>query len=532
MPATRGRRTSMTTAVIYARFSTDKQRETSVDDQAQVCRKRAEELGIVVTAVHADNGISGSTLVDSRPGGRALLADAIAARFDILILEGLDRLSRDRVEQETIVRRLEHRGLRIIGISDGYDTSSGKGRTLLRGMRGLINEIFLDDLRDKTHRGLNGQVGRGFHAGGLSFGYCSIEKVGGHLLQINPDQAKWVHWIFHRYGEGWSTKRIAHALNREHVPSARGSTWCASAIHGRPDRGSGVLNNELYIGRYIWNRSQWLKDPDTKKRERRGRPRSEWQVIERPDLRIVDDETWNMAQRRIHTPRARGGGQGCGPKPRTLFGGLIRCEACGGAVTAVDAAHYGCSANKERGPAVCTGVRVRRDVFEARILSQLRDQLMSPAAIAEFQAEMTRLAREERVALPIACSTRATRSAAWDREIGNLVQAIADVGISPSLKAKLLDAEQERAELRRARSGPAPHRDVKAAMDGYRRMVMHLQDELRADVGRARAALAEVFGEIRLSRVGEEIWAEAETRTDHLLRVAGGTSNSGCGGRI
>src|SRR5665213_2039418 len=113
MPATRGRRTSMTTAAIYARFSTDKQRETSVDDQAQVCRKRAEELGIVVTAVHADNGISGSTLVDSRPGGRALLADAIAARFDILVLEGPGRASRAGFERRMTARRRELPGLRI-----------------------------------------------------------------------------------------------------------------------------------------------------------------------------------------------------------------------------------------------------------------------------------------------------------------------------------------------------------------------------------------------------------------------------------
>ena len=151
-------------AVIYARYSTDKQRETSIDDQSRVCRARAELLRVTISSVHADDGISGSTPVAARPGGRALLADAIAGRFQVLLLESLDRLSRDLVEQETIVRRLEHRGIRIIGCSDGYDTAIGNSRKIHRGMRGLINEIYLDDLRAKVHRGLSGQISRGYHA--------------------------------------------------------------------------------------------------------------------------------------------------------------------------------------------------------------------------------------------------------------------------------------------------------------------------------------------------------------------------------
>ena len=152
-------------AAIYARFSTDKQRDTSVEDQFRVCRQRAESLGLAIVAHHKDDGVSGSTPVDGRAGGVLLLADAMAGRFEVLLLEGLDRLSRDSVEQERIVRRLEHRGIRIIGVSDGYDSDSGASRKIYRGMRGLINEIFLDDLRAKTHRGLAGQVERGFTRG-------------------------------------------------------------------------------------------------------------------------------------------------------------------------------------------------------------------------------------------------------------------------------------------------------------------------------------------------------------------------------
>ena len=148
-------------AVIYARFSTELQSVASIEDQARLCRERATALGLTVVAVHSDCAISGATPVNRRPGASGCVADALAGRFDVLLIESLDRLSRDLVEQETVIRRLEHRGIRIIGVSDGYDSNSGAGRKLLRGVRGLISETYLDDLRAKTHRGLTGQIERG-----------------------------------------------------------------------------------------------------------------------------------------------------------------------------------------------------------------------------------------------------------------------------------------------------------------------------------------------------------------------------------
>lgn len=108
-------------AALYARYSTDRQRETSIGDQLRAAHDRAAREGWPIVATHADEGISGSTPVALRPGGKALPADALAGRFDVLILEGLDRLSRDLGEADTLVKRLEHRGIRIVGTADGYD---------------------------------------------------------------------------------------------------------------------------------------------------------------------------------------------------------------------------------------------------------------------------------------------------------------------------------------------------------------------------------------------------------------------------
>ncbi|MEO6918714.1 MAG: recombinase family protein, partial [Collimonas sp.] len=83
------------------------------------------------------------------------------------------------------------------------------------------------------------------------------------------------------------------------MSSPRGGTRAVSAVYGSPSKGSGILNNSLYIGKYVWNRSQWIKDPDTGKRQRTERPKDEWQHGENPELRIVDDLLWNKVRSRM-----------------------------------------------------------------------------------------------------------------------------------------------------------------------------------------------------------------------------------------
>ena len=230
-------------AALYARYSTDLQRPTSIEDQVRLARARADSANLEVVAVHSDEGVSGSVPIEQRPGGRALMADAAALRFDVLILEALDRFSRNLVDQERVVRRLEFDGIRIIGVVDGYD-SAHEGREMMRAVRGSFNEQLLRDIAKKTHRGLRGQIARGYHAGGLSFGYRSViagldakgEPVG-HRLEIEPAEADVVRWLFARYAEGLSCQRLVADLNGRHVPAPRGGTWAVSALYGSPNKG-------------------------------------------------------------------------------------------------------------------------------------------------------------------------------------------------------------------------------------------------------------------------------------------------------
>jgi site-specific DNA recombinase len=142
-------------AATYSRYSSDQQRASSVVDQRRNCQRRAVAEGWSIVAEFADEAISGSD--NRRPQYLAMLQAAARKEFDILVVDDLSRLTRDSVEQETTLRRLAFRGIRIIPTSDGYDSQS-KSRKIQRGFKGLMNEMFLDDLRAKVHRGLEGQA--------------------------------------------------------------------------------------------------------------------------------------------------------------------------------------------------------------------------------------------------------------------------------------------------------------------------------------------------------------------------------------
>lgn len=533
-----------TTAAIYARFSTDRQDRTSIDDQQRACRAWSDARGMVVVATYADQAVSGSIPVTDRPGGAAMHADALAGRYDVLVIEGLDRLSRDQVDTEQVVRRLEHRGVRIVGVADGYDSASGPSRHMLRGVRGIVNEAYRRELGPKVRRGLAGQVERGYHAGGMAYGYRSVPtavtergEARDYRLEIVPEQAAIVREVYARFGRGESLQRIASDLNARGVPGpgrkrGRPSTWSVAALYGTPAAGSGIINNALYTGCYTWNRREWVHDPDNpRRRTARLRPRSEWRIDARPELRIVDDEAWDRVRKRMGEPRERGGRAGRGAPPRTLFGGLLRCGTCGGAVIAVSRTAYGCAAHKDRGASVCGGVRAPRGATDRRLLATIRDAVLAPAALAEIVGEVRRVAGEARRRAGEASRAHQARRAEVEAEVVRLADAVAQVGLSAALRERLAQAEAALAALEReARVPQALPSDAEIARE-VREVAMQLQQALAGSVAEAREALADRLGPIVLRERDGGVWAE--TQIGPAMLVAGGAdSRSGCGGPV
>jgi DNA invertase Pin-like site-specific DNA recombinase len=118
-----------------------------------------------------------------------------------------------------------------------------------------MNALFLKHLAEKTHRGLRGRVENGKAGGGLCYGYRVVRTLNGATLttgerEIEPTEAAIVQRIFRGFTSGHSPKQIVKLLNREGIPGPFGGKWNPSTIHGNPKRGTGILNNELYIGRW------------------------------------------------------------------------------------------------------------------------------------------------------------------------------------------------------------------------------------------------------------------------------------------
>jgi DNA invertase Pin-like site-specific DNA recombinase len=352
---------------IYARYSSDNQRDASIADQLRVCRAHAESQGWSICEEYTDHAVSGATLL--RAGFQALMRDALNRRFGVVLAESLDRFSRDQEDTAGLFKRVTFAGVNVVTLAEGDITH------LHIGFKGTMNALFPKDLAEKTHRGLRGRVEDGKSAGGLCYGYRVVKALNGGAVttgerEVVAEEARIVERIFREFVAGKSPKQIAKNLNREGVAGPFGGAWSPSTIYGNGRRGAGILNNELYIGRLVWNRLRYVKNPDTGKRVSRLNPESEWMRKEVPDLRIICDELWTDAkERQEHGRRAinTAGNPGGARRPQYLFSGLTKSGICGAGFIMAGKHRLGCFGAREQGR--CDNhLTIRRDEVEARVL--------------------------------------------------------------------------------------------------------------------------------------------------------------------
>ncbi|WP_114090138.1 recombinase family protein [Thalassospira profundimaris] len=486
----------MTKVAIYARYSTDMQRAASIEDQIRVCEERADKEGWAVHNCYTDHGQSGATLL--RPGIQMLLQDALAGHFEIIVAEALDRLSRDQADIAGIYKRLNFAGVKILTLAEG------EVNDLHIGLKGTMNALYLKDLADKTRRGLRGRVEAGKSGGGNAYGYDVVRKFTetGEAIRgdrtINEAEAAIVNRIFEEYASGESPRAIAKRLNAEDVAGPSGKTWGPSTIHGNRQRGTGILNNELYIGRLVWNRLRYIKDPETGKRVSRLNDEADWIIQDVPEMRIVDQDLWDRVKARQGALKAKTSSAASHDKddagywdrrrPRYLFSGLMKCGACGGGVVNLNAHRIGCAAARNKG--TCDNTRtLKRDDVEAAILNGLRNHLMDPELFSVFCEEYTRHLNKLRIEHNAARSGMEARLAKIERELDKLVQAICEGIPAAKVKDKMWELENQKAELeaklKDTQEEPVLIHPNMAA--SYRDQVAALHDALNDKARRAEA---------------------------------------------
>lgn len=320
------------------------------------------------------------------------------------------------------------------------------------GLKGTMNALFLKDLAAKTHRGLRGRVEKGKSGGGNAYGYNVLRSLteDGELKrgdrEINEAEAAVVQRIFRAYVDGQSPNKIADLLNREGVPGPRGGLWDKSTIHGNQKRGTGILNNELYIGQMIWNRQTFLKDPQTGKRQARPNPESEWIIKDVSELRIIDQTLWDKAKARQAGRKIEWTTREAWERrePRFLLTGLVKCGCCGGGFSTIGKDRFGCSNSRNKGTSVCTNrTGITRQDLEGRILTILSDRLMEPELVKVFVAEY--IAERNRLA-----ATHTDYRAVKEKELAKVIkdQDILVNAILAGTPAERIKARMERLEIR------------------------------------------------------------------------------------
>ncbi len=288
-------------AAIYARYSNDSQSEQSIDDQVRICRAKAEREGWSVVGIYADYAISGT--VAARPQFERILTEARAGLFDVVLAEALDRISRDQEHIAGFYKQLSFAGVQVHTVAEGHISE------LHVGLKGTMAALFLKDLAQKTHRGLEGRVRAGWSGGGLSFGYRIVRPPQADgtpatgAMEIDGVEAAVVRAIFEAYAGARSPRAIAKDLNADGVPGPRGGRWSASLILGNFTRETGILRNRLYAGERVWNRQHFIKDPMSSKRVARPNPRNAWVICPVPALRIIDPILWDAVQQRLAANR-------------------------------------------------------------------------------------------------------------------------------------------------------------------------------------------------------------------------------------
>ncbi len=437
---------------IYARFSSSRQDERSIDDQVRRCRAHIGDTKNEVE-VFADYAVSGAGL--DRPGFEALMAAIEACRITAIVTEDISRISRDFADAAQIFKRLQYLRVPLIGVADGIDTSA-KHAKLTYTLKSLVADLYLDDLRDKTLRGLEGRMLADFATGQVPYGYRTHGEVDargrelGKRIEINAVAAKVVVRIFTDFANGRAMAAIVRSLNQDGIPSPRmrmqhrWKGWCVGTIRT-------MLRNERYIGTWRFKETQWVKVPGSNRRLPRKRPESETMMRERPELQIIELPLWESVKARLakgHAGRGRRRDKAC-----FLLSGILVCSHCGTGlqITGKSPSYYRCP-RVVRGS--CTnGASLRTKLLQRELFREITAALRkSPLLRNAIEAQA-----KERDALQDQINAHENVLAGIKEQIDRLVTFVANGGdrldyVAEKMRRLEIDARVEKAELHVLRS--------------------------------------------------------------------------------
>jgi DNA invertase Pin-like site-specific DNA recombinase/uncharacterized Zn finger protein len=300
----------------YCRVSTDKEDQlNSLEAQKDFFSEYTKRTGDVLVRLYADEGISG-TKVKNRKEFLRMMKDAEHGLFDVLVVKDISRFARNTLDFLENVRKLKALGIETQFLTANM-TSMGNSEFVLTIFGALAQEESANtSKRVKFGKKMNAEKGR---VPNIVYGYD--KTIGDYFnLAINEEEAAVIRQIYKWYTEeGYGAAKIANMLNERGLKTKRNCQWSQNAT-------CRILTNELYTGKII-NGKQEVSDFLTG--QRTNRDETEWIVVERPELRIIDDETFEKAQEILHSRHDAFNMNRERQSNKHLFSTLIKCKECG-----------------------------------------------------------------------------------------------------------------------------------------------------------------------------------------------------------
>jgi DNA invertase Pin-like site-specific DNA recombinase len=427
---------------IYARFSSDKQSDASIEDQVHRARELATRDGFASIEVFTDFAISGASM--DRPGMRALQEAIARGEVDTLVTESVDRLSRNSGDAHRFRELLSNNQVGLVCLDGTLLKANDKSALITFGVRALFAEQYRADLADKTLRGLEGRARAGKVTGRLPYGYKPTPDKD---IAIVPEQAEVVRRIFREHAAGRSFTATAKSLNAEGIAppnpgkqQANTAGWATSTIRS-------VLVQKKYNGTWDFGFTQPKPIGRTGRSLKVQPPRV---LSQRPELAIVDQDLWDIVEARFKARPSTFGEARRG----YLLSGLLRCAACGSNLVATGATgnrngrsvrYFGCSAAAKKGTCKAKGciwvTKLESAIFGTmqRYFDKHRDEIRELVreeivAFAQEQPDREKAAKKE--------------LANVEKQLGRLVEALASTG-SGTVAAKIIELEKVAADLRK-----------------------------------------------------------------------------------
>ncbi|WP_442793847.1 recombinase family protein [Pannonibacter sp. SL95] len=383
-------------AFFYGRYSHEDSTDKSIADQEASCMRYAASIGATIERRYTDHALSGATMFNRR-GLNTLLTELEHERPSLLIVDHLDRLTRDEGDMAVIFRQLAFNGIVL------HSVAHGKVDRNTAAILAIVGRNQLESTGHAVKRGQQGQVRAGKSAGGRPYGYLLVGRNGelqpdeGDAMQ--PGEAVIVRRIFKERLEGRSPRDIAARLNAECIPAPRGKRWNASTLNGSRSRRNGILRNAIYHGIREWNRVSMVRHPQTGKRISRPNDDDAVVRIEVPELAIVSSCDFEAVQRLF--PKDREVRPERFRRAKTLLSGLLQCGCCGGGLSMKDKSNgrirVQCSTMKESRSCDNRSAFYLDELVEAAF-GGLRQHLKQPDLIVEvvkaYNVERTRLAED------------------------------------------------------------------------------------------------------------------------------------------